>query len=338
MARSLIGITGQLDAAHWGVWVREAVLSPVTYARAVERAGGAPVVLPPVPADSVARLIQGLDGLVLTGGTDVNPALYDAAPGEKTDPPDRRRDRFEMSLVRAAIDAQLPVLAIGRGLHVLNVARGGSLIQYLPEAVGHDGHAADPVKMTPHDIKLSENSQLGKLLGGQARVPALHHQAVQRAGTGLTAVAWAEDQVIEAVELQGHRFAIGVQWHPEESDDLRLFEALVAATGGAKEAPAKAAPAKAAPAKAAQQPAAKPADKPPDKPVSAKPAGDNASQGGKAGQAASAGAAPGPEGQADAAAEPDAEGENRESDVAAANVSGRKSGRRKSGILRGARA
>lgn len=237
MPRPLIGITGQLEAAHWGDWVREAVISPVTYTRAVERAGGTPVVLPPVPADSVARLIESLDGLVLSGGTDVNPALYDAAPHEKTDPPDRRRDRFELSLARAAIEAQLPVLAICRGMHVLNVARGGTLIQYLPDAVGHDGHAPDPVKMTPHDIQLSTGSQLGKLLGTWARVPALHHQAIQRAGSGLMAVGWAEDQVIEAVELQGHRFAVGVQWHPEEGDDLRVFEALVAATYGTEEEP-----------------------------------------------------------------------------------------------------
>jgi putative glutamine amidotransferase len=269
MARSLIGITGQLDAAHWGAWVREAVLSPITYTRAVERAGGTPVVLPPVPADSVARLVEGLDGLVLTGGTDVNPALYDAAPDENTDPPDRRRDRFELSLARAAIDAELPVLAIGRGLHILNVARGGTLIQHLPTAVGHSGHAANPVKMTPHDIRLSAGSQLGKLLGSQARVPALHHQAVQRAGTGLTAVAWAEDQVIEAVELQGHRFAIGVQWHPEEGDDLRLFEALAAAAAPAR-APAQPAGEEAAGAKpAGEREAAKPAPAQ----AAAKPAG-----------------------------------------------------------------
>jgi gamma-glutamyl-gamma-aminobutyrate hydrolase PuuD len=226
MARSLIGITGQLEAAHWGDWVREAVLSPVTYTRAVERAGGTPVVLPPVPADSVARLVQGLDGLVL------NPALYDAAPHDRTEPPDRRRDRFELSLARAAIEAQLPVLAIGRGMHILNVARGGTLIQHLPDAVGHNGHAPDPVKMSPEDVQLSPGSQLGKLLGARARVPTLHRQAIQRAGSGLIAVAWAEDQVIEAVELQGHRFAVGVQWHPEEGDDLRVFEALVA---GARE-------------------------------------------------------------------------------------------------------
>jgi gamma-glutamyl-gamma-aminobutyrate hydrolase PuuD len=205
----------------------------------VERAGGTPVVLPPVPADSVARLAQGLDGLVLTGGTDVNPALYDAAPHDRTEPPDRRRDRFELSLARAAIDAQLPVLAIGRGMHILNVARGGTLIQHLPDAVGHHGHAPDPVKMSPEVVQFSAGSHLGKLLGTRARVPTLHHQAIQRAGSGLMAVAWADDQVIEAVELQGHRFAIGVQWHPEEGDDLRVFEALVAGARETDDEPAE---------------------------------------------------------------------------------------------------
>ena len=229
MARPLIGITGQLEAAHWGDWVREAVLSPLTYTRAVERAGGTPVILPPVPPESVAALIAGLDGLLLTGGTDVNPALYEAEPHEQTEAPDRRRDRFELTLVQAAIEADLPVLAIGRGLQVLNVARGGTLIQHLPEAVGHTGHAPGTAKMTQHDVTFKDGSELGKLLGGQAPVLALHHQAVKQAGDGLVAVAWADDQVIEAVELEGHRFTIGVQWHPEEGDDPRLLQALVKA-------------------------------------------------------------------------------------------------------------
>ncbi len=229
MARPLIGITGQLEAAHWGDWVREAVLSPLTYTRAVERAGGTPVILPPVPPDSVTRLIAGLDGLVLTGGADINPALYEAEPHEQADVPDRRRDRFELALVRAAIEAGVPVLAIGRGLHVLNVARGGTLIQYLPDSVGHSGHAADTAKMRKHTVTLSPDSTLGQLLGAQALVPALHHQAINQAGDGLVTTAWADDQVIEALELPGHRFAVGIQWHPEEGDDLRVFEALVAA-------------------------------------------------------------------------------------------------------------
>jgi putative glutamine amidotransferase len=240
MARSLIGITGQFEAAHWGDWVREAVLSPLTYTRAVERAGGTPVILPPVPADSVARLAEGLDGIVFTCGTDVNPALYDAAPHEKTDPPDRRRDRFEMALVREVIGAQLPFLAICRGMHILNVARGGTLTQHLPDAVGHNGHAPDPYKMAPHDVHLNAGSAVGERLGPQARVPARHHQAVHQTGEGLVTVAWADDQVIEAVELQGHPFAVGVQWHPEEGDDLRLFEALVAAAQAATSARAAA--------------------------------------------------------------------------------------------------
>ncbi|HEY2237429.1 MAG TPA: gamma-glutamyl-gamma-aminobutyrate hydrolase family protein [Streptosporangiaceae bacterium] len=239
MARPLIGITGQLEAAHWGDWVREAVLSPLTYTRAVERAGGTPVVVPPVPPESVARLVEGLDGLVLTGGTDVSPALYQELPHEQTEAPDRRRDRFEVAVVRAAIEAGLPFLAIGRGLQVLNVARGGTLIQHLPEAVGHTGHAPGTAKMTQHDVTFSEGSALGKLLGSKTQVLALHHQAVKQAGDGLVAVAWADDQVIEAVELEGHRFAIGVQWHPEEGNDPRLLQALVkAATPTPTPAPA----------------------------------------------------------------------------------------------------
>ena len=233
MARPLIGITGQLEAAHWGDWVREAVLSPLTYTRAVERAGGTPMVVPPVPPESVARLVEGLDGLVLTGGTDVSPSLYQELAHEQTDAPDRRRDRFEVALVRAAIDAGLPLLAIGRGLQVLNVARGGTLIQHLPEAVGHSGHAPGTAKMTQHDVTLKDGSTLAKLLGGHAQVPALHHQAIKQAGDGLVTVAWADDQVIEAVELEGHRFAIGVQWHPEEGDDPRLLQALVKAAAPA---------------------------------------------------------------------------------------------------------
>ena len=240
MARPLIGITGQLEAAHWGDWVREAVLSPLTYTRAVERAGGTPVILPPVPPESVAALIAGLDGLLLTGGTDVNPALYEAEPHEQTEAPDRRRDRFELTLVQAAIEADLPVLAIGRGLQVLNVARGGTLIQYLPEAVGHSGHAAGTAKMSQHDVNLSPGSKLAQLLGHEkVRVPALHHQAVEQPGTGLATAAWADDQVIEALELEDHRFAIGIQWHPEEGDDLRLLQALVAAATAAPAPDAK---------------------------------------------------------------------------------------------------
>jgi gamma-glutamyl-gamma-aminobutyrate hydrolase PuuD len=229
MGRPIIGITGELEAARWGNWIREAVVSPVSYTRAVERAGGTPVILPPVPASSVPVLIAGLSGLLLTGGRDVDPSLYDQSQHEQTDLPDHRRDRFELILTRAAIDADLPFLAIGRGLHILNVARGGTLTQHLPDRLGNESHRPDTVKMTTHDLQINAASKLGRVLGEAAQVPASHHQAIDRIGSGLLTVAWTQDQVVEAVELQGHRFGLGVQWNPEDGDDLRLFEALVTA-------------------------------------------------------------------------------------------------------------
>jgi putative glutamine amidotransferase len=229
MGRPIIGITGELEAARWGNWIREAVVSPVSYTRAVERAGGTPIVLPPIPANSVPGLTAVLDGLLLTGGRDVDPSLYDEEPHADTDTPDHRRDRFELAIARAAIEADLPFLAIGRGLHILNIARGGTLVQHLPDRLGNESHRPDPIKMTTHDVQVSAASKLGRVLGGAAHVPAAHHQAINRIGNGLLTVAWTEDQVIEAVELQGHRFGIGVQWNPEDGDDPRIFEALVTA-------------------------------------------------------------------------------------------------------------
>jgi putative glutamine amidotransferase len=235
MGRPIIGITGELEAARWRTWIREAVISPVSYARAVERAGGAPVILPPVPSSSVPSLIDKIDALVVAGGRDVDPSLYGEAPHERTDAPDHRRDRFEILMIRAAIDADLPFLAISRGMHILNVARGGTLTQHLPDRLGSETHKPDPVKLTIHDVQISAASKLGRVLGATAQVPAAHHQAIDRIGGGLLTVAWTPDQVVEAVELQGHKFGLGVQWRPEEGDDGRLFEALVAA---AKAAPA----------------------------------------------------------------------------------------------------
>jgi gamma-glutamyl-gamma-aminobutyrate hydrolase PuuD len=211
-------------------------VSPVSYTRAVERVGGTPVVLPPVPASSVPGLIAGINGLLLAGGKDVDPSLYDEAPHEKNDLPDHRRDRFELIMTRAAIDADLPFLAIGRGMHILNVARGGTLTQHLPDRIGDESHKPDPVKMTKHDLQISAPSKLGRVLGAAAQVPAAHHQAINTIGSGLLTVAWTQDQVVEGVELQGHRFGLGVQWHPEEGDDPRIFEALVAAAKAAAQA------------------------------------------------------------------------------------------------------
>jgi putative glutamine amidotransferase len=224
MGRPIIGITGELDAARWGDWLREAVISPVSYIRAVDRAGGAPLVLPPVPPPSVAAFIATLDGLVFAGGRDLDPANYDQQRGDETDEPEHRRDRFELALMRAALEGGVPFLAIGRGLHVLTVARGGTLTQDLP------GHRTDRARYTPHDVALGPDSLLGKLLGTRVMVPAAHHQAPYRLGRGLTVAGWSPDgEVTEALEVDGHRFGVGVHWHPEESDDLRLFTALIEA-------------------------------------------------------------------------------------------------------------
>jgi putative glutamine amidotransferase len=224
MGRPIIGITGELDAARWGDWIREATISPVTYTRAVERAGGAPVIVPPVPSASVAAYVESFDGFLFTGGRDVDPALYDQERLETSDEPDRRRDRFELTLMHAALEAGTPVLAIGRGLHILAVARGGTLTQELPL------HRDSRAKYAPHDVVLGADSLLGKLLGTLVQVPAAHHQAPYHLGDGLTVTGWSPDgEVTEALEAEGHRFAVGIHWHPEEGDDPRLMAAFVEA-------------------------------------------------------------------------------------------------------------
>ncbi|MDF5757145.1 gamma-glutamyl-gamma-aminobutyrate hydrolase family protein [Spongiactinospora sp. TRM90649] len=224
MSRPLIGVTAYLEAARWGAWVREAVVSPPSYAKAVTRAGGAPVIIPPLRPDVVDDYVRGLSGLVLAGGVEIDPTLYGEQPDDRVEDPQPHRDRFELALARAAVEADVPILAIARGMHVLNIAQGGSLIGWLPEAVGHERHHET---QTPHTIQVSVSSKLGKALGDSVEVAAPHRQAVRRLGSGLIAVAWADDQIVEGVELQGHRFGVGVQWHPERGDDNRLFDALV---------------------------------------------------------------------------------------------------------------
>ena len=255
MGRPILGITCELEAARWGDWLREAAVSPVSYTRALERAGGAPVLLPPVPPDSVSSFIGRLDGLLFTGGRDIDPALYEQQRLDDTDLPEHRRDRFELLLMRAALEAGLPFLAIGRGLHVLTVARGGTLTQHLP------AHRPDRARYLPHDVHLADDSVLGRLLGSKIQVPAAHHQAPDRLGDGLTVTGWSpDDQAVEAVEVAGQEFGVGVHWHPEESDDLRLLTALVEAAGKPRREQAK----RAEPQQpqAPQQPKKPPAPKP----------------------------------------------------------------------------
>lgn len=227
MPRPLIGVTAYLEAARWGTWVREAVLSPPAYARAVEKVGGVPVVLPPLGAGGIDDYLRALDGLILAGGVELDPATYGEVKDDRLEEPQPHRDYFELALCRAAVQADLPILAIDRGMHVLNVAQGGSLIRWLPDAVKHDRHEA----AAPHVLQVSVSSVLGKAIGDHAEIAFSHKQALNRLGNGVLAVAWADDQIVEGIEIQGHRFAVGVQWHPERGGDLSLFQALIEAAG-----------------------------------------------------------------------------------------------------------
>ena len=226
MSRPLIGITAYFEAARWGDWVREAVLSPPAYAKAVERAGGAPVVLPPLNLHAIDDYVRGLRGVVLTGGPEIGGSAYGEEQDARVAEPQPLRDRFELALARAAVQADVPILAVARGMHVLNVAQGGTLIPWLPDTLDHGRHGEAGL---PHVIQVSVSSKLGKAVGDRVEVVAPHTQSVRRLGSGLLAVAWADDQIVEGVEMQGHRFGVGVQWHPERGEETKLFDALVEA-------------------------------------------------------------------------------------------------------------
>jgi gamma-glutamyl-gamma-aminobutyrate hydrolase PuuD len=224
--RPLIGITSYAEEIRWGVWTEEAAVIPLAYVRAVDRAGGRPLVVPPVE-DGVDETLDALHGVIFSGGGDLDPGLYDAEPHPETDVPREQRDRAEIAMLGAALDRDMPVLAICRGSQLLNVARGGDLVQHLPEAVGHERHKDEPGAFSDHSVRVVADSRLGGLLGEQAPVKSHHHQGMGRIGEGLREVAWAEDGVVEGLEDPGRRFALGVLWHPEEGEDLALFTGLV---------------------------------------------------------------------------------------------------------------
>ena len=168
-----------------------------------------------------------LDGLILSGGGDLDPALYGADAHPETDAPRPHRDEAELRLLQAALKRDMPVLAVCRGSQLLNVARGGDLVQHLPDELGHEQHKHEPGQFSDHGVRLDPTSRVGALLGEHAPVKSHHHQGYGRLGEGLREAAWAEDGTVEAVEDPGRRFAIGVLWHPEEGEDFALFRALV---------------------------------------------------------------------------------------------------------------
>ncbi|MGZ8693093.1 MAG: gamma-glutamyl-gamma-aminobutyrate hydrolase family protein [Gaiellaceae bacterium] len=226
MARPVIGITTYVTPAKWSYWEVEAALIPADYVYAVERAGGRALLVPP-SEDGVEETLQALDGLVFSGGSDLDPGLYDQEPHEETLGIHEARDRAELALLEAALERDRPVLAICRGSQVLNVARGGDLVQHLPEVVGDEKHKHTPGTFADHDVTLEDGTRLGSLLGDRAPVKSHHHQGIGRIGNGLRVAAHAEDGTVEAVEDPGQRFAVGVLWHPEAGEDARLFEELV---------------------------------------------------------------------------------------------------------------
>jgi putative glutamine amidotransferase len=226
--RPLIGVSAYVEQARWGVWDTTAALVPYAYVRQIEDAGGRALLLPPTQEDN-DDLLEVLDAIVLTGGSDIDPARYGATAHSETTSPRPERDAGELSLFRTALDNDLPVLGICRGMQVMAVASGGSLHQHLPELVGHHRHRPSPGVHVEHAVRLEPGSRCQSILGDKVVVRSYHHQGV--ADPGLLAVTgWADDDTIEVVESPAHRFALGVLWHPEVGDDPRLFDALVAAT------------------------------------------------------------------------------------------------------------
>ncbi len=230
MSRPVVGITTYRETARWGVWNCPAVLVPADYVRQVSGAGGVPVLLPPI-ADDV-EVLDRLDALVLAGGADVDPARYGADRSPRTGPAATDRDDAELALLAAALERDLPVLAVCRGLQLLTVLRGGTLVQHLPDVVGSDAHVPSPGTYGDNAVSIAPGSRLARLVGTEATWACHHHQAVDRLGEGLTPVAWAMDGTVEAAELDGARFVVGVQGHPEVGDDARLFAGLVEAARG----------------------------------------------------------------------------------------------------------
>jgi putative glutamine amidotransferase len=226
VARPVIGITTYVTPAKWSYWELEAALIPVDYVRAVERAGGRALLVPP-SEDGVEETLAALDGVLFSGGSDLDPGLYDQEPHDETFGIHQERDRAEFALLEAALQRDMPVLAICRGSQVLNVARGGDLVQHLPDVVGDEKHKHTPGAFADHAVTVEEGTRLASVLGDGAPVKSHHHQGIGRIGAGLRVAAHAEDGTVEAVEDPSRRFAVGVLWHPEAGDDARLFEELV---------------------------------------------------------------------------------------------------------------
>jgi putative glutamine amidotransferase len=198
----------------------------MAYVNAVARAGGRPLLVPP-SEEAIEETLDALDGLLFSGGSDIEPTIYGAEPHPSVNGTRPDRDRAELGLMEAALARDMPILAVCRGMEVLNIARGGDLVQHLPDVVGHEDHKHTPGVFGDHEVDLKEGSRLCRLLGERAPVKSHHHQGVGRLGKSLVETAWAEDGTIEGIEDPSRRFALGVLWHPEQGEDFALFRELV---------------------------------------------------------------------------------------------------------------
>ncbi|BDH04696.1 gamma-glutamyl-gamma-aminobutyrate hydrolase family protein [Streptomyces seoulensis] len=226
--RPLIGVSTYLEAgARWGVWELEAALLPAAYPRLVSRSGGLPALLPPDDPAVAPEVVARLDGVVVAGGPDVDPARYGAERSPRCGPPAPERDAWELALIEAALAARVPLLGICRGMQLLNVALGGTLVQHL------DGHAETVGVYGAHPVRPVPGTLYAEIEPDDTSVPTYHHQAVDRLAPGLIPSAHAADGTIEALELPpAEGWALGVQWHPEMGTDERVMRALIAAASG----------------------------------------------------------------------------------------------------------
>ena len=231
-ARPTIGVTAATESVSYGAWSEvPAFMSPAGYARAVQRAGGRPVLLLPDPEDTEDPdgVLDIIDALIVTGGAgDVDPDLYGQKPHPERGPVQEERDAYELALVRAAVGRGMPTLGICRGMQILNVVYGGGIEQHLPDVVGHEDHRHAPGIFADHEVDLEAGSLAARAVGAE-RAPAKshHHQGVREIGAGLVVTGRSEDDTVEALEDPSCPFVLGVLWHPEEDAKSQLIEALV---------------------------------------------------------------------------------------------------------------
>jgi putative glutamine amidotransferase len=232
-SRPNIGVTAATERVSYGVWKEiPAIISPARYLKAVQRAGGRPVLLPPDPEDEEdpGEVLDLLDALVVTGGAgDLDPALYGDERHPETGPVQEERDAYELALVRGALEREMPILGICRGMQILNVAYGGTIEQHLPEVLGHEEHRHTPGTFADHEVRLVPDSLAARAAGSES-TPAKshHHQGIKEVGEGLQVTGWAvEDDAVEALEDPSCPFVLGVLWHPEEDENSQLIKALV---------------------------------------------------------------------------------------------------------------